>query len=327
MASRSDLTARINAVLDNRQTRGRTGFSTVALACGIAALIIVTLSPIQLVAAQPHGQDQQASGAPLPSFEVASIKPVGGAAGRGGTGIQLLPGRLKASAPLRLLMQGAYSVQPFQIEGGPGWIGSEQYEVDATAIGNPPEAQMYLMLQSLLEDRFQLQFHRETREMSVLALVPGRGGLKLPPPQSGGCTEDMDAVGPLANPGGRMQPPGRSTYLPPKCGGITVALETGGADVLGGKVPMGKFAQFLSRVFGRMVIDQTDFSGVFDVKLKFLPDEATPGLPSPPPGAIPANVESPSIFTALQQLGLRLKPTKGPVEVLVIDHVQRPSAN
>src|SRR5690348_8446723 len=327
MANPSDLAARIHAVLDTRQPRGRSGIFAATLACAVAVLIIVTLSPIRLVAGQPHGQNQQASSAALPSFEVASIKPVGSAAGRGGAGIQLLPGRLKASAPLRVLIQSAYSVQPFQIEGGPDWIGSEQYEVDATATGNPPKAQMYLMLQSLLEDRFQLQFHRETREMSVLALVPARGGLKLPPPQSGNCMEDTDAAGPLANPETRMQPPGQSTYVPPKCGGITVVLDTNGADVLGGRVPMGKFAQFLSRVFGRMVIDQTDFSGVFDVKLKFLPDETTPGLPPPPPGAVPLDAASPSIFTALQQLGLRLKSTKGPVEVLVIDHLDRPSAN
>ena len=326
MASRSDLTARVNSVLDARRPRGRVGKLATTLACA-AVVFALAISPVQIIAAPSQAQDQQASSSPLPSFDVASITPVGNTAGRGGAGIQLLPGRLKASAPLRVLMQGAYSVQPFQIEGGPDWIASEQYEVDATATGNPPKAQMYLMLQSLLEDRFQLQFHRETREMSVLALVPARGGLKLPPPQSGACTEDTNAVGPLANPGTRMQPPGQTTYLTPKCGGITVALNTDGADALGGKVPMGKFAQFLSRVFGRMVIDQTNFSGVFDVKLKFLPDETTPGLPPPPPGAVPVDTASPSIFTALQQLGLRPKSTKGPVEVLVIDHVERPTPN
>jgi bla regulator protein BlaR1 len=327
MASRSDLTARVNAVLDSRQRRGHAGLFAVAFACGISGLVIATLSPARLVAAQPGGHDRQSGGATLPSFGAASIKPVGTSAGRGGAGIQLLPGRLEGTAPLRVLMQSAYGVQPFQIEGGPGWITSEQYEVDATVPGNPSRTQMYLMLQSLLEDRFHLQFHRETREMPVLALVPARGGLKLPPPEHGTCTEDTDVVGPLANPGARMQPPGQRSYLPPKCGDITVALGIDGAVALGGKVPMAKFAQFLSRVFGRMVIDQTNFSGVFDVKLQFLPDETTPGLPPPPPGTVPAEAASPPIFTALQQLGLKLRSTKAPVEVLVIDRIERPTPN
>jgi uncharacterized protein (TIGR03435 family) len=90
---------------------------------------------------------------------------------------------------------------------------------------------------------------------------------------------------------------------------------------------MAEFIRVLSRVLGRTVTDQTGFSGVFDVKLDFLPDDTTPGLPSPPPGAIAAETASPSIFTAIQQLGLRLESTKGPVEVLVIDHAERPSAN
>ena len=95
----------------------------------------------------------------------------------------------------------------------------------------------------------------------------------------------------------------------------------------GGKVPMAEFVRVLSMELGRTVTDQTGFSGVFDINLDFLPDDTTPGLPAPPPGAIPAGIASPSIFTAIQQLGLRLESTKGPVEVLVIDHVGRPSSN
>jgi len=97
--------------------------------------------------------------------------------------------------------------------------------------------------------------------------------------------------------------------------------------MLGGKVPMAEFVRVLSRVLGRTVTDQTGFSGVFDVTLDFLPDETTTGLPPPPPGAIPFAIASPSIFSAVQELGLRLESTKGPVDVLVIDHAERPSAN
>ena len=93
----------------------------------------------------------------------------------------------------------------------------------------------------------------------------------------------------------------------------------------GGKVAMAEFVRVLSRVLGRTVTDRTGFSGVFDVKLDFLPDDATVGLPPPPPGAIPFGTAS--IFSAVQELGLRLESTKGSVEMLVIDHVARPSAN
>ncbi len=259
-----------------------------------------------------------------PKFEVASIKPT---SSQGGGMMRPFPGRLTASAPVRVLMQAAYHVQPFQIEGGPEWVQSDGYAVDAKASGNPEHAQMMLMLQSLLADRFQLRIHREAREMPVYALVPARGGLKLPPSKEGSCVEETELVGPLANPGARMQPPEQAPAPAPRCGGLDVPLEAGGARMHGGKVPMAEFVRVLSRVLGRTVTDQTGFSGIFDINLNFLPDDSTSGLPSPPPGAIPSEIASPSIFSAIQQLGLRLESTKGPVEVLVIDHVERPSAN
>ncbi len=284
----------------------------------VAVALVIAISSLSLVAAP------QAPADPAPKFEVASIKPTGG---RGGGRMRPWPGRLTATAPLRVLMEAAYHVQPFQIVGGPEWIKSDQYEIDARAEGNPSNSQLFLMLRSLLADRFQLQFHRETREMPVYALVPSRGGLKLPPPRDGNCVEETDVLGPLANPGARMQPAGPASTFAPRCGGLDVMLEAGGARMRGGKVPMAEFVRVLSRVLGRTVIDQTGFSGLFDVTLSFLPDDTTPGLPPPPPGAIPADAASPSIFNAVQQLGLRLETTKGPVEVLVIDHVEKPSAN
>jgi uncharacterized protein (TIGR03435 family) len=259
-----------------------------------------------------------------PQFEVASIKPTGS---RGGGSMRPMPGRLTASAPLRVLMEAAYHVQPFQIVGGPEWVEWDGYAIDAKAAGQPEHAQMMLMLQSLLEDQFQLRAHRESREMPIYALAPARGGLKLPPPRDGSCVEQTEVLGPLADPGARMQPPGEGPTLAPRCGGLDVPLEAGGARIRGGKVPMAEFVRVLSRVLGRTVTDRTGFAGVFDVNLDFLPDDTTVGLPPPPPGAIPFVTASPSIFSAVQQLGLRLESTKGPVEVLVIDHVERPSAN
>jgi uncharacterized protein (TIGR03435 family) len=281
-----------------------------AAVAAVAALVAITAMAVLAQTARPQ-------------FEVASIKPAGS---RGPAMMRHLPGRLTSNAPLRTLMQGAYDLQPFQIVGGPEWIGSERYEVDARAAGNPDRAQMFLMLQSLLEDRFQLRAHRESREMPVYALVAARGGIKLSPPRTGGCVEDTELLGPLAIPGTRMQPPGQGATSPSRCGGLDVALEAGGARIQGAQVPMAEFVGVLSRVLGRTVTDRTRFPGVFDVRLDFLPDDATLGLPPPPPGAIPLDA-NPSIFSAVQQLGLRLESTKGPVEVLVIDHVERPSSN
>ena len=231
-----------------------------------------------------------------------------------------MPGRLTASAPLRVLMEAAYHVQDFLIVGGPEWVKWDGYAVDAKASGNPGHAQMMLMLQSLLEGRFQLGVHRESREVPVYALVPARGGLKLPSPRDGSCLEE-DAP-----------PPGPGGPIPaPRCGGMDVLREVGGWHIRGGKVPMAEFVRKLSEVLGRTVTDQTGFSGVFEINLDFLRDDTTDfdtraGL-APPQGAISAETASPSIFSAVQQLGLRLESTKGPAEVLVIDHVERPSGN
>ena len=249
--------------------------------------------------------------------------------------MQSMPGRLTASAPLRVLMQAAYHVQPFQIVGGPGWAEWDGYAVDAKASGNPQHAQMMLRLQSLLEDRFQLRVHRESREMPVYALVPARGGLKLPLPRDGSCVEEE---APPPGPGAKHariveKHPDYTVYeSAPRCGGMDVPLEARGWHMRGGKVPMTEFVRALSGLLGRTVSDQTGFSGVFDVDLEFRRDDTTAfdtraGLAPPPPGVIPAKTTSPSIFSAVQQLGLRLESTKGPVEVLVIDHVERPSAD
>jgi uncharacterized protein (TIGR03435 family) len=286
---------------------------TPSLAAAAAAATLVAITAIAVV-----GQTAR------PKFEVASIKPTGDA---GGGWMQPMPGGLSASAPLRVLMEAAYEVQPFQIVGGPEWVESDGYAVDAKASGNPQHEQRMLMLQSLLEDRFQLRIHRQSREMPVYALVGARSGLKLPPPRNGNCVQETDLLGPLADPGARMPPPGQAPVSAPKCGGLDVPLEVGGARLVGGTVPMAEFVRVLSRLLGRTVTDQTGFSGVFDVNLGFLPDETTPGLPPPPPGAIPLGIASTSIFSAIRELGLQLESTKGPVEVLVIDHVERPSAN
>jgi len=312
--------ARILRTVSGRSLRGDIahqlsgGRKVILATIGLAALAV----PVLIGMLNTPAIRAQNAPATKPKFEAASIKPTGS---RGGGSMRPWPGRLTASAPLRVLMEAAYHVHDFQIVGVPEWVKWDGYAVDAKASGNPGHAQMMLMLQSLLEDRFQLWVHRESREMPVYALVTARGGIKLPPPRDGSCTEE-DAP-----------PPGQGDPTPaPRCGGMDVLPEAGGWHMRGGKVPMAEFVRKLSEVLGRTVTDQTGFSGVFDINLEFRRDDTTDfdtraGLAPLSPGAIPVETASPSIFSAIQQLGLRLESTKGPVEVLVIDHVKKPSDN
>jgi uncharacterized protein (TIGR03435 family) len=267
-----------------------------------------------------------AQSADRPKFEVASVKP---SMEQRFMSVRPLPGRLTADAPVRLLLQNAYSVQAFQIVGGPDWIGSDHYAINAKATGDADRAQIFLMLQSLMEDRFHLKVHREMRELPVYALSAAKSGLKLSPPQEGACMDPPPGALP-AWAGGRMQPPGQGQQPAGPCGRVGIMLEPGGARMQGGKVLMPELVRILSMALGRTVIDKTGFTPLFDIKLDFLPDATTSGLPAPPPDGAGAPPDSnyPSITTALQeQLGLRLDSTKGPVEVIVIDHIERPSAN
>jgi uncharacterized protein (TIGR03435 family) len=259
-----------------------------------------------------------------PQFAVASIKP---SSARTLMTVRPMPGRLLADASVRLLLQNAYTVQPFQIAGGPEWMAADRYQIEAKAGGNASRAQMFLMLQSLLHDRFQLKLHRETRELPIYALVPARNGLKLTPPKEGNCVEPApDAPSDWA--GGRMAPPGEGRLPLAICGRVSVILQSGGARMQGGKILMVELVRELSLVLGRTVIDKTGFTRLLDVGLDFQPDETTPAMPPPPPNAgASSDVGSPPLVDAIQRLGLRLEAARGPVEVIVVDHVERPSAN
>jgi uncharacterized protein (TIGR03435 family) len=263
-----------------------------------------------------------------PTFEAAIVKP---SLELGFMRVRPSPGRLTATASVRLLMENAYGVQPFQIAGGPDWIDSDQYEVEAKADGAASRDQLFLMLQSLLEDRFHLKVHRETTEVPVFALVAARNGLKLAGPQDGSCIDpDRDPAPDWAGNGDRLPPPGQSQPRLARCGSANIILQPSGARIQGGKITMAEFARVLAMALGRTVVDKTGFAKSFDVRLDFLPDESTAALPPPPPGSASASsgLSGPSVFSAIQeQLGLRLESTRGPAEVLVVDHVEKPSEN
>ncbi len=210
--------------------------------------------------------------------------------------------------------------------GVPSSLTSRRYQIDAKADAAASRGQMFLMLQSLLEDRFQLKTHREMKEMPVFALVANKGGLKLQAPKEGVCVDspaDAEWVG-----AGRMAAPGEVQPIMGRCGSAVVALGPRGAEMKGGKIAMPELARILSKALGRSVIDQTGFRGLFDLQLDFVPDDTTPSMPPPPPNAGISDITGVSIAQALQQqLGLSLQSTKGPVQVIVVDQAAPPSVN
>lgn len=238
-----------------------------------------------------------------PGIEVATIKPNDS----GGRSLQALTFRgrnlITVNSSLADLMMFAYSVQMKQIVGAPGWIESDRYDVDATpdVEGTPTADQVRIMIRKLLAERFQLKFHHDKRELSAFVLTVGKGGAKLQPTQPNG---NLHGVG--------MQPA--------KTGALLFAYNS----------PVSAFTNFLqSLVLDRPVVDQTGLTGRYDLNVTFTLDDSLfnghpPAFPKPADGVEPA----PNLFEAIQeQLGLKLSAEKTQVDVLAIDHVEKPSAN
>ena len=239
-----------------------------------------------------------------PSFEVATIKPNNS----GATGMQQLSmnpyGRNFAArnSTLNDLIAFAYSVQMKQIVGGPPWMDRDRYDIAALTDrdGAPSPEQLRIMIRKLLADRFKLTFHHDSRELSAYVLTVTKNGQKLTPSELKG-------------------PPGLGRRLGPE-----------GLTMLAQNETMADFAGFLQMlVLDRPVVDKTGISGRFDFHLTFTPDDSEfGGHPPPLPTATETTNVSPGLFEAIQQqLGLKLNPEKTPVDVIAIDHVEKPSAN
>jgi uncharacterized protein (TIGR03435 family) len=213
------------------------------------------------------------------------------------------------------LITFAYEVKDNQISGAPKWLAEESYDIVGKAEGAVSSRdQLRLLLQSLLVDRFKLAFHDEAREVPVYALTVAKGGSKLQQTREGSCLV-IDFNHPPAPP-----PPGQERPRP--CGALARRRGNGGSETMDGvgigiTRPAGGttgLTDALSEILGRPVVDKTGLTGIFDFHLEWTPDSAAAG-----------DNPGPSILTALQQqLGLRVVPDKGPVRMLVIDHVERP---
>jgi uncharacterized protein (TIGR03435 family) len=269
-------------------------------------------------------------------------------------------------ATLRMLLQQAYRETTdgpgqLQVIGAPNWIDSDRYDIQATVDcsgGILAREQVQLMIQSMLEDRFQLKAHTETRELPIYNLVVGKDGPKIKPsedqtpprlggggpPQPCGPAPDMPPPPPPPPP----PVPGAGGGLPPNFnmprGAMMMMMSPTGMTIQATGVPLTNLLGMLQQQVGRPVIDKTDLKGLFDFKLHFSPEGLA--MPTPfgalPPGAAvggtgpgaaggapPSTASEPvqSLFSAIQELGLRFESAKGPVKVLVIDSVQKPKEN
>ena len=238
-----------------------------------------------------------------PQFEVASVK-VSKNPETGGD-VQVTPGRFRGKdLALQWLILVAYRLKSGHLSGDlPDWTISQRYDIDAKTGDASGEDQILLALQTLLRDRFQLKEHLETRQEPVYFLMVGKNGSKMP---TGSCVP-------------------KKQDLPNECysstsQGLVTTMEWRGVPM---SAPAGVAYRSLSghlTVNNRPVIDKTGLTGTFDVHLRWARDPGTLDVPADP-GA-------PSIFDAVQeQLGLKLEPGRGPVEYMVVDHVERPSGN
>jgi uncharacterized protein (TIGR03435 family) len=324
----ADLKQRIVRIMTHRVVH-KLDFGRKLLLC--AAGLGAVAGPVAFGLSQsqdkPATQSQPSSTERL-TFDAASIKPA--KPGNMGSQIRDQPGgRFTATnMSLKTLMTLAFNVQPFQIVGSPSWLESDRYDIEAKPesgadeeAGKPMSDMRADMrkrmeeqrprLQSLLEDRCKLTFHRETKEVPVYALVVAKGGPKIKQSQ-------IETTAP--GPNRRMM--------------------MGFGQLIGTAAPLSVLTEMLSRQLGRVVLDRTGLNGNYDFDLKWTPDtsqmSAMGGPPmGPGPGGPggremppPPDPNGPTVFTAIQeQLGLKLESQKGPVEVIVIDHVEKPSEN
>jgi uncharacterized protein (TIGR03435 family) len=270
---------------------------------------------------QPQGKSDSAGVALV--YEVVSIKPAAPNSDPDSAGTEeILDGYKATNVTLMTLIRRAYGVDiRNQISGGPSWLNSDAYDIRAKMDEsvaenlrklNPSERKIarQQMLQALLADRFKLIVHREKRELPVYLLVVAKNGPKLHESKFRGTGPD-------------------ETYDSSLQGGRA------GGKLIGPRITTRQLAELLTSALSRTVLDKTALIGTYDVTLQWSADQAEVPAPTPPDSAqrgtensSAPNASRPSIFAAVQeQLGLKLQEGKGPVEIIVIDHVEKPSGN
>ena len=277
--------------------------------CAALALLAALAAPGQSAAPiAPPTPDSKTIASPPPAFEVAAIKPNKSGGGHSSSGFN--NGRFTAqNVSVKILIQyDAYAIPGPQILGGPDWLGSQRFDIDAKVDDTTAERMdklpypqrnllMHQLVQQLLADRFKLAVHWEQKEFPVYALVAAaKNGPGLHPAKDPNKDSRSSNNGSLTDEGVTM------------------------TDLA------QQMTQILSREVGRIVIDKTSLQGKYDLTLTWSPDNHSANFTNA--SADNAAPLGPSIFTAVkEQLGLKMEATKAPVEVLVIDHIEAPSEN
>ena len=248
-----------------------------------------------------------------PAFEAASIKP--NASGQDGTSIGPRGDRLVATnATLSSLLNFAYApangvLLKAQIAGAPDWASVDRFDIQAKLPGNAPGvpiSQIRLALQALLADRFQLKVHHEDRVLPVYDLIV----IKRGPTLSADQTPPAPSFIQFSSSGEKLPPLPR--------GAMRIISGVAGTTLEGSAIPIAKLVSLLQGQSDRIIFDKTAFTGLFDLHLEFT---------QPTAASQTTESSAPSLFTAIQDIGLKLESAKAPIEVFVIDSVRKPSGN
>ena len=320
----------VQATMSEAAPRRRVEIRGLGLVC---VLLSAVCGMAQAGAATPQATNSTSPAAPAapdagpavaPAWDVTTVKPAGpderySMFNFGADGIKI------TNVPLWMIVREAFGLEDDHLFGGPAWAKTTSFDVEAKVA--PEDAakfkalrleQRRLMMVSVLEERFGLKYHHETRDLPMYELVVAKGGVKMhaSTPDSGG----PDPEGPDPGPG-----PG------PSPGRHMLMMHRGHVESIGTGMP--GLVRALSGQLGRTVIDKTGLTGNFDYRLDWTPDGVAPvmamgGNPAPGDNASSQDTGGPSIFTALEeQLGLKLESTRGAVDVIVIDQLEQPTAN
>jgi bla regulator protein blaR1 len=279
--------------------------------------LVGSVTAVQVTGAQRQTRDDVRA-----TFDVASVKT--NKNGQGPFRIGFEGGTFTATnVTVRQLVAMAFgaerSLPAYQLVGGPNWIDSDRFDIVAKGMAGARQGANLSMLQALLKERFGLVVHSATQSLPSYALTVARKDRKLGPEL---VRTSVDCAASKAARGNRPPVPAESR---PRCGFVFAP-----GYIIGGAVTLPEFAAALSRPSraDKTVVDRTGLKERFNLKLRWTPEQMPRLIPGgPPPGAPPLpDPNGPSIFTALQeQLGLKLESTRGPVDVLVIDRVERPT--
>lgn len=300
----------------------------------------LTIAAILLAAGfAPAAAQDPAPIDPEARFEVASIRAadietvrVTGGGAVPPIGVRMLPNGMNASlATVRMLVLSAYEIRDYQLIGGPAWMSTERFDISARAEGQVAPAVARQMLRNLLADRFQLRVRTETRQADVQVLVLARSDGRLGPGLRRTSTECEATLAARKN--GTEPPPARPNLdlirKQTVCGmSVMSSMASGAANFSMGGVPVERLLTQISGEVAGPVIDRTGLTGLFDILLEYASERrplqaATAGAPD-----LTKDVAPPTLRDALrEQLGLRLETEKGPLEMVIIESVERPSDN